>query len=788
MSSSVAPPPSAPVPASPISTYAPTPEPVIGQAPDGPPRGRPGWQRLAASWWPTLLVAAVLCALTFVAGAGLTNGGLNLGPMTGVELGLTLGCGLTAAAALALAPPESRLYGRWPAMLLVAFAALSALSVLWSVQPDASWQDASRLFAYGAVMGLAVLLARVAPGRWSAVLGGVVLASAIVCGYALLTKVFPNDLGGEQITYYARLREPYGYWNATGLAAALGAIGCVWLGARRSGHALVSALAFPALGVMLVTLLLAYSRGALAVLVLGLALWFCMVPLRLRGALVLLTAAFGAGVVVAWDFATPALTTNTATLAQRILAGHQLGVLLAAMVVALTVAGLGVGFVLDSRRLVAPARRRVGAALIGLPVLAVLALVVALAASQRGLYGTVSSDLGSLTNPNATVPSNGPNRLTALASARAAYWKEALEIFADHPAVGVGAAGYETARLRYRSKPVNVAQAHGFVVQTLADLGIVGLALVLVLLGAWLVAAGRSTHPFNRRWRRWRWRALEGPATHYSPERVGLLTMICVVVTFGIHSLVDWTWYSPGLACAALLCAGWVAGRGPLTPEPEPEPAGAGAGAGERGGQPATAGGRPSVAGGRLWLGVRLPSAAPIDPLRGAAAIAIVVAALLAAWAEWQPQRSAEASNEALALAGSDPAGALSAAMKAVSRDPLSAEALITLAAVQQGTGDATMARATYQRAVRLQPSNPLTWEALGEYDLRSDRPAAALRALRAAVYLNPQAVDPRAEIASNEELLTLQDDYLQALRASAAAAPRPGASVGHRADRRGHG
>ncbi len=68
---------------------------------------------------------------------------------------------------------------------------------------------------------------------------------------------------------YARLREPYGYWNAIGLAAALGAIGCLWLGARRAGHALLSALAYPAMGLVLVTLLLAYSRGALAALALG---------------------------------------------------------------------------------------------------------------------------------------------------------------------------------------------------------------------------------------------------------------------------------------------------------------------------------------------------------------------------------------------------------------------------------------------------------------------------------------------------------------------------------------
>ena len=162
------------------------------------------------------------------------------------------------------------------------------------------------------------------------------------------------------------------------------------------------------------------------------------------------------------------------------------------------------------------------------------------------------------------MPANGPGRLTAVGSARARYWKEAIEVFEAHPLLGAGAEGYATARLRYRTAPLKVQQAHGFLVQTLADLGLVGLLLVLGLFVAWLVAAGRSTHPFNRRWSAWRWGRLEGDSRRYSPERIGLLTMLCLTATFGIHSFVDWTWYVPGLACAALLCAGWLAGRGPL--------------------------------------------------------------------------------------------------------------------------------------------------------------------------------------------------------------------------------
>ncbi|MFI5005227.1 MAG: O-antigen ligase family protein [Solirubrobacterales bacterium] len=725
---------------------------------------------------PTLLVAVALCLVTFLAG-----GGLNLGTITPVEIGLTLGCGAGIAAAIVLAPADrSRetpafgrnprfgqpVYGLWSASLLLAFAALSALSVIWSVKPDSSWEAAARLFAYSGVFALAVLLARAAPARWSGVLGGVLLAAVAVCGYALLTKVFPDVLGSEKAYAhtYARLREPYGYWNAIGLAAALGAIGCMWLGARRAGHALLNALAYPAMGIVLITVMLAYSRGALAALVLGLALWLCLVPLRLRGVAVLCVGALGAGVVVAWDFSQHALTTDNTPLAERVGAGHQLGVLLAAVLLALTLAGLAIGFLtdrsretlasdrsretrafgasprfdqhprFDQRAAAARTRRRVGIVLLSLPVIAAIAVAGMLTVSHRGLFGSVSHTVNTLTDPNAPVPANGPGRLTAIGSVRARYWNEALEIFRDHPLVGVGAEGYETARLRYRTAILNVGQTHGFVVQTLADLGLVGLLVVLALFGAWLTAAGRATHPFNRRWSGWRWRPLTGNERLYSAERVGLLTMVCLVATFGIHSFVDWTWYIPGVACAALLCAGWLAGRGPLRSPP-----------GE----------------------LRLPSPREIGPLRGGIAAAVLVFALLAAWAEWQPQRSVDASNEALALVERNPAAALDAAHAAVSRDPLSAEALLTLAAVEEGAGQPSAAAATYERAVRLQPSNFKTWQALGEYELHTGRPQAALNALRAAVYLNPEAVAPQASIAENAELLTIQDDYLLALRAA---------------------
>ncbi len=704
-------------------------------------------------WLGTLLFAGLLCLVTFY-----DKGGLSLEPLTTTEIALTIGAGIVLGAGALVLRAGTPGYGLWPSLLLLAFSLLSALSIVWSVAPDGSWRDAARLLAYTAVFAAAVVLARLAPRRWPAILGGVVVASVVVCGYALLTKSLPDDF--PEANHFARLYEPFGYWNALGLTAATGAICCLWLGARRAGHALLSALAYPAMGLLLVTLLLAYSRGALLALAVGALVWFCLVPLRLRGAAVLLTGGLAAGAVAAWDFSNHALSSENVPIAESTSAGHELGALIIAMVVGLSLTGVAIVFVTGRRAPSARTRHRAGAALLAVLAVLVLAFAGALAHSQRGFTGSISHAFDTLTNTHAKVP-NTAARLTAVASVRAQYWDEALKVFKAHPVLGAGAEGYEVARLRYRTGLLPVKHAHGFVVQTLADLGIVGLLLSMALLLTWMAAAGRSTHPFNRRWSSWReiragtrpgWRALpRGETSRYTPERIGLLSMLCVVVVFGVHSLVDWTWYVPGDALVALICAGWLAGRGPL-----------GATA------PAAANGSPTDGGARGALAGGRPGS-----VRIAVAGAAMLAVLLAAWVQWQPQRSEDSREEALGLlAASDPSAARAAARRAVSYDPLSIEALLVLAEVQSAAGQPVLARATLRKAVALAPSNPKTWLALGRFDLASD-PRAAMAELQAGIYLDPESISPEALAPGQPgqpEAIQTYNEYVQALRAVAQA------------------
>ena len=143
--------------------------PAPGGAPTrlGAERGARRRSDRRALWLITCLTAAIACAVTFYA-----TGGLNLQTMTFTEMALTLG----ASAAVVCAPdpraPRGRRDGLWPLALLLAFTALTALSVAWSVQPDESLQDAGRMLAYSAVFAGAIALVRLVGPRWPAILGG----------------------------------------------------------------------------------------------------------------------------------------------------------------------------------------------------------------------------------------------------------------------------------------------------------------------------------------------------------------------------------------------------------------------------------------------------------------------------------------------------------------------------------------------------------------------------------------------------------------------------------------
>jgi tetratricopeptide (TPR) repeat protein len=658
-------------------------------------------------------------AVGLVLAAFVATGGLRLERTTEVLIACMLAGGALCATALLLRPRRAAtatdrgapLYGGVPLLALAVLAALTAASINWSLSPADSYLEAGRTIAYLAVFAAGIALARLAPGAWAGLVAGVAVGCLAICGWALLTKVFPAALAPEET--FARLREPFEYWNSVGLMAAMGVPPLLWLAARRSGHAAVNALAWPALTLLLVALMLSYSRGALVALIAGLVLWFAVVPLRLRALCALAAAGVATVLMVAWTFAQDGLTSDNVPMAARVDAGHEFGALLLLMTALLLALGLAAQFAIAQRPPSQQVRRIAGGAALGLLALLPVIALLALASAPGGVSGQVSKRWNELTDVNARTPANTPSRLTATSSVRARYWDEALKIHAESPWVGTGAGAYVVARTRFRTDALSVRHAHGYVVQTLADLGWAGLAASLLAAIAWLVCAARAIG-LRRRDRRLPW----------DPERIGLVALVTVALIFGVHSAVDWTWFVPANAAAALLCAGWVVGRGPL--------------AARRGDRPAAAFASAPTAAWRPPSRLARWRAAERGPALAAALVAII--ALAAAWAAFQPVRGVHASETAYdRLDAGQPAAAADIARLAAERDPLSVDPLFQVAAIEQARGRLPEAMSALERAVRLQPANAETWRRLGRLRLSALNDAkGALRAYQASLWLDP--------------------------------------------------
>jgi hypothetical protein len=664
-------------------------------------------QRYASS------AASVLLGAAFAGVAFGAKGGSDLASLTWVELALIVVGGLLIAAG-ALHGRSGALHGGAALTMFVALAAVTTLSVLWSIAPDLTWIEANRTLTYLVVFAAGIALARLAPDAWGVVLKGLLIGATTIVVYALASRIWPGSLAADEI--YARIGQPYGYWNAVGVTAALAVPPAVWLGARRSGHAPANALAYPLLGLLFVALFLSYSRGALGAAVVAMIFWFVFVPLRVRSLAVLGVSMAGAAPVIVWALQRDAFTKDLVPLSVRESAAGEFGLLLLTMVMVLLAAGLAIGFRV-SREAPSPRfRRRIGLVAATFIVLVPLVAFTSVAFSSRGLTGTISDRFHQLTSETAKT-SGGPQRLTQTSSSRGRYWRNAGHIYAAHPAGGTGAGTFGMARLRYRKDVLVARHAHGFFAQTLADLGTVGLLVVLGFAAAWIAAVLRTT---GGRLRFWRPRA--GAAVSWDAERVGVTAIVLSGLVFGLHSAIDWTWFVPGAAVMGIFAAAFAAGRGPVH---------AVAAAGGPSVSAVSAPSLPQTV--RGWL-------TPRNRGRIGAAAGIVAATLLTAWAVEQPQRADSATNDALSLvAKGDFRGALSKTEDAHSINPLSPKPLLVKSAVQDSAGDKQGALRSLEDAVISQPSNPQLWMKLADYQLdRLHNPRAAIASLKAALYLDP--------------------------------------------------
>src|SRR5918995_434163 len=153
-------------------------------------------------------------------------------------------------------------------------------------------------------------------------------------------------------------------------------------------------------------------------------------------------------------------------------------VYVATLALMLTLSGAGVVVLLvavgSRRSLAARTRRRLGRVLVALAVVVVLG--GGAAASVSAADAVSSRECAEVVNDPSRLGSLDPNL-------RLCWWEEALDVYAHHGVGGAGAGSYEVARKRFRQDARNVVQPHSVPLQHLADGGVAGVALfVLVIL------------------------------------------------------------------------------------------------------------------------------------------------------------------------------------------------------------------------------------------------------------------------------------------------------------------
>ena len=407
---------------------------------------------------------------------------------------------------------------------LALFVGWSALSLLWTTSVTLTAFDVQKVLVYLGVVLAALLVAgrRTVP----ALLGGVLAADVAVCGYALATRLFPERLGTFDSLAGYRLETPVGYWNALGLFAVLGLLLAAGL-ALRADRPWLRALAAAPLPLLAATCFFTFSRGAWLALALGILAACALDPRRLQLVAGLLALAPWPAITMVLADRSHALTTAGALVADASREGQHLAFWIVALGVVSALVAFAFG-VVEGRVLVP---RTLRAAFAGVLVLAVAGGAAAVW-NRWGSPATLARRAyDSFLAPPKAEHGNLAGRLLDLSSnGRVDLWHAAWREFAHRPIAGTGAGTYQQWWYASRPYPSQVLDAHGVYQQTLGELGVVGLVLLVVALAAPLAAAVT---------------ARRNPVV---PVALG------AYVAFLVHQAVDWDWELTGVSAAGLLC------------------------------------------------------------------------------------------------------------------------------------------------------------------------------------------------------------------------------------------
>ena len=425
---------------------------------------------------------------------------------------------LVAAETTELTPVESVQVG-----LLVLLLGWTFLSATWSGDPGSSVGEAQRTLVTLVMVAAVVLIVRRRDA--CAIPAAVLVAITLICIYATATRILPRHFGHFNAAAAYRLSAPIGYWNGLGLFAGMGvllALGVVGSRIDRRTRA-ASAATLP---ITFVTLYFAYSRGSWLALALGAAVTVVCTRSIGRAAIAwLLTVPF-AGAAVWYASSLDALTHRRATLSAAAAQGGRLAVFLVAAAAAAAAGALALDVL----------GRRVPLERIGRIVAVVLCALAAGAggvwlAAHPGRPGEVLSHAKRVFGDSGTrTPVDLNRRLFSLSSnGRETLWRVAWDDFRSRPLLGSGAGTFERQWLRDPRATFYVRDAHSLYLETLAELGLPGLVLLVAALSMPLAVGARRTG--NALW--------AGAAGAY--------------VAYLVHVAGDWDWELSGVTSAAFL-------------------------------------------------------------------------------------------------------------------------------------------------------------------------------------------------------------------------------------------
>jgi hypothetical protein len=478
--------------------------------------GRPGLPSLSA-------VATVVVVAGAVAGAGASDGGYFPSSWGWAALFFSW------SAVVALLVKSRVGIGRAEGVYLTAFTAVlgwTALSLFWTPTTTQTMYEVERTLSY---VTFAVALALIARRRdVQVVLVSVLVAVTGLAAYGLLSRILPGRLTTFDAIAGYRLATPLGYWNAVAAICAFGTILAVGFAAR-SKTPVGRALAATTLVILVPTLYFTFGRGGWLALFVGLAAVVVLDPSRLQFATSLLVVAPWPVLALWRAYESKGLTTDFSPFATAASDGKAY---------AWTLLGLGIGAfaatlvyaLLAERVSVPPMLRQMWAWAL---VLAVVVVVLGAVAAYGGPSRVVHRALDSIRQSSPNVNGDLTKRLFSLSSnGRLDLWSSAVDDADAHLLAGSGAGSFEGWWLQHRTVAMKVRDAHSLFAEQLAELGIVGLGLLVLTFATGFVAAWRNRrHPFV-------------------PIAFGAL------VAFLVHASVDWDWEMPAVTLCGLAFAG----------------------------------------------------------------------------------------------------------------------------------------------------------------------------------------------------------------------------------------